>query len=255
MNNINNTAGQYEKTSTLSYFKISYLSKNQPDLAKPRHTLIIKRAFDIIVSLIVIAGLLSWLLPLLALLIKLNSKGPIFFVQKRVGAFGKTFNCYKLRTMVVNEQADIRQAETNDPRITDFGMFLRSSCFDELPQFFNVLIGDMSIVGPRPHMLKDCNEFSKIIRSYESRNLVKPGITGMAQVKGLRGKTNNFYDVAHRYKWDMFYVRNLSFILDMRIMKLTVTSTIRNLISTSLACHKKSNSKPAPFFETKELLN
>jgi putative colanic acid biosynthesis UDP-glucose lipid carrier transferase len=133
---------------------------------------------------------------------------------------------------------------------------LRLSCLDELPQFFNVLIGNMSIVGPRPHMLKDCNEFSKVIQSYESRNLVKPGITGMAQVKGLRGKTNNFYDVAHRYKWDMFYVRNLSFKLDMRIMKLTVTSTTRNLIATFLAFNKKHTPKPASIhLETKELLN
>jgi putative colanic acid biosynthesis UDP-glucose lipid carrier transferase len=256
MNNIYNTAGQYEKKSTLTYYKISYLSKNQPDLAKPRHTLLLKRGFDVIVSLIVMVGLLSWLLPLLAILIKLNSKGPVFFIQKRVGAFGKIFNCYKLRTMVVNEQADIRQAETNDPRITGFGMFLRLSCLDELPQFFNVLIGNMSVVGPRPHMLEDCNEFSKIIRSYESRNLVKPGITGMAQVKGLRGKTNSFFDVTHRYKWDMFYVRNLSLKLDMRILKLTVTSTLANLISTSLAFHKKSPPKPNSFhFETKELLN
>lgn len=256
MNKTYNATVQYEPSNTVPYLKISHLSIKQPDLPRNKRTLFFKRVFDITVSLLVIVGLLSWLLPLLAVLIKLNSKGPVFFVQKRVGAFGKIFNCFKLRTMIVNEQADVRQAETNDPRITDFGMFLRLSCLDELPQFFNVLMGDMSIVGPRPHMLKDCNEFSRIIRFYNHRNLVKPGITGMAQVKGYRGKTNSFYDITHRYKWDMFYVRNLSFQLDMRIIRLTITSTIRNVFSSFRTVKKPNRPKTDAYqLETRELLN
>ena len=198
-----------------------------------------KRTFDVAVSLLVIALVLSWLLPILALLIKLDSRGPVFFVQKRVGAMGKVFYCLKLRTMVVNDEANTQQALNNDPRITRLGKFLRISCLDELPQFFNVLIGHMSIVGPRPHMIKDCKEFSKIVKHYNYRNLVKPGITGMAQVKGYRGKTNDYYDVSHRYKWDMFYVKNRSLNLDMRIMGLTIVSTFTIVCSTFISKQKK----------------
>jgi putative colanic acid biosynthesis UDP-glucose lipid carrier transferase len=194
--------------------------------------LVFKRLFDIAVSIVIIVFVLSWLLPILAILIKLDSRGPVFFVQKRVGAMGKVFHCLKLRTMVVNDQANTQQALNDDPRITSFGRFLRLSCLDELPQFFNVLIGQMSVVGPRPHMIKDCKEFSKIVKHYNYRNLVKPGITGMAQVKGYRGKTNDYYDVSHRYKWDMFYVKNRSLNLDMRIMGLTIVSTFTAVFST-----------------------
>ncbi|HWJ91376.1 MAG TPA: sugar transferase [Flavisolibacter sp.] len=197
--------------------------------------LVFKRIFDLVTSILVIVFVLSWLLPILALIIKIDSRGPVFFIQKRVGAMGKVFYCLKLRTMVVNEQANTQQALNNDPRITSFGKFLRVSCLDELPQFFNVLIGHMSIVGPRPHMIRDCKEFSKIVKHYNYRNLVKPGITGMAQVKGYRGKTNDYYDVSHRYKWDMFYVKNRSLNLDMRIMGLTIVSTFTALFTTLFA--------------------
>lgn len=195
-----------------------------------------KRVFDILFSLAVITLLLSWLLPILALLIKLSSRGPVFFIQKRIGQHGKAFRCIKLRTMVVNAQANHTQATKNDPRITPLGKFLRLSCLDELPQFFNVLAGSMSVVGPRPHMLNDCKEFKKHIHNYDDRNCVKPGITGMAQVKGYRGMTVDYFDVFHRYKWDMFYVRNVSFKLDMRIIRLTITSTLASLV--------KKESKP-----------
>jgi putative colanic acid biosynthesis UDP-glucose lipid carrier transferase len=201
--------------------------------------LVFKRMFDVAVSLFVIVFVLSWLLPILALIIKLDSRGPVFFVQKRVGAMGKVFYCLKLRTMVVNEHANTQQALNNDPRITSFGKFLRLSCLDELPQFFNVLIGHMSIVGPRPHMIKDCKEFSKIVKHYNYRNLVKPGITGIAQVKGYRGKTNDYYDVSHRYKWDMFYVKNRSLNLDMRIMGLTIVSTFTAVYSQLISRERK----------------
>ena len=197
-----------------------------------------KRLFDVMISLLVIAFVLSWLLPLLAILIKIDSRGPVFFIQQRVGAFGRVFHCIKLRTMFVNQLANVQQAQVNDPRITRMGRFLRISCFDELPQFLNVLMGDMSIVGPRPHMLKDCREFSKVISNYSQRNLLKPGITGMAQVKGYRGHTIDFFDVSHRYKWDMFYVRNCSFRLDMRIMRLTITSTLKMIYSSFIVQQK-----------------
>lgn len=185
-----------------------------------------KRLFDLIVSLIVIVCLLSWILPLLAIIIKLDSRGPVLFQQKRLGANGRIFKCFKLRSMYVNAQANTEQAKINDRRITRFGSFLRNTCLDELPQFFNVLMGDMSIVGPRPHMIKDCNDFSKLVGGYELRHLVKPGITGMAQVKGYRGETKDYFDVAHRYKWDMFYVKNQTFLLDIQIIHKTYSQIL-----------------------------
>lgn len=200
---------------------------------KSRTFLLAKRAFDIFSSLLVIALVLWWLLPILAILIKLDSAGPVFFVQKRIGLFGRTFNCLKLRTMVVNKQADTRQADKNDPRITALGKFLRLSCIDELPQFFNVLIGDMTVVGPRPHMIKDCEEFSRQVPAYALRQLMRPGITGMAQVKGYRGKTEGFFDVFHRYQWDIFYVRNANFMLDLRIINKTIGQTIKAVFRAS----------------------
>jgi putative colanic acid biosynthesis UDP-glucose lipid carrier transferase len=216
--------------------------------------LLLKRIFDISVSFFVIIFILSWLLPILAILIKFSSKGPILFIQKRIGASGKVFNCIKLRTMVINDQANIQQAYKNDPRITFIGKFLRLSCMDELPQFFNVFIGNMSIVGPRPHMIKDCHEFSKIIPTYNLRNLVKPGITGMAQVKGFRGQTIDNYDVVHRYKWDMFYIKNLSFRLDMRIIKLTITTTLSAIFVRAFA-GKEPLTANTFGFEAREILN
>jgi putative colanic acid biosynthesis UDP-glucose lipid carrier transferase len=214
-----------------------------------------KRLFDIIVSLFVIVFVLSWLLPVLGICIRLDSKGPVFFIQKRVGALGKIFYCIKLRTMVVNAEANVQQAQADDPRITSFGKFLRLSCMDELPQFFNVLIGDMSIVGPRPHMIRDCREFSKVVKHYGSRYSVRPGITGMAQVKGYRGKTRNFFDVSHRYKWDMFYVRNLSFSLDMRIVGLTITSTISSVYCNLIGRREKTEPANTYELDTPEYLN
>jgi len=212
--------------------------------------------FDIVSSLLLIASVLSWLLPVLAVLIKMDSKGPIFFVQKRVGAFGKIFRCLKLRTMVVNAQAHIEQAQANDSRITPLGKFLRLSCLDELPQFFNVLIGNMSVIGPRPHMLKDCREFSKLVTHYNARSLVKPGITGIAQVKGYRGKTNNFYDVVHRFKWDMYYVRNLSFKLDLKIVKLTIVSVVTTVYTALFSTKQRQSTQAIVLpFKNRELLN
>jgi putative colanic acid biosynthesis UDP-glucose lipid carrier transferase len=138
-----------------------------------------------------------------------------------VGFLGKTFWCYKFRTMYVNDAADTRQAVKNDPRVTRAGKFLRYTGLDELPQFINVLLGHMSIVGPRPHMLKDSQEFAEVVADYKFRNLVRPGITGMSQVRGYRGPATTFQSIFRRYQWDAYYVRNINFFLDMKIMSET----------------------------------
>jgi putative colanic acid biosynthesis UDP-glucose lipid carrier transferase len=221
-----------------------------------KSALIYKRAFDLFVSSLVILFVLSWLIPILSILIRLDSRGPLFFVQKRVGAFGKIFRCYKLRTMYVNGHAHTRQAGSNDPRITRFGKFLRVSCLDELPQFINVFMGDMSIVGPRPHMLKDCHEFSKLIQDYNDRSVVKPGITGIAQVKGYRGQTNDVYDVVHRFKWDMFYVKNYSFHLDLKIIKATVLSMVSSIFGGLISTKKREKETAVVYnLDSPEYLN
>jgi len=189
----------------------------------------IKRGIDITMSLLVMFMIYWWAFPIAALLIKLDSKGPVFFRQKRVGFLGKIFWCYKFRTMVVNDMADTRQASPHDHRITRVGKFLRDTCLDELPQFVNVLLGHMSIVGPRPHMLKDSYEFSTVVGNYKFRNLVKPGITGISQVRGYRGQATNFQSIFRRYLWDAYYVRNMSFRLDIKIMAETALLMLRSI--------------------------
>jgi putative colanic acid biosynthesis UDP-glucose lipid carrier transferase len=191
--------------------------------------LIYKRIMDVVTSLVVILAIFPWLLPVLYVLIRMDSKGPVFFRQKRVGFLGKTFWCYKFRTMHVNDHADTRRASRNDPRVTRVGWFLRNTCLDELPQFINVLLGDMSIVGPRPHMLKDSDEFANLVSNYTFRNLARPGITGLSQVRGYRGPAANFESIFRRYQWDSYYVRNVSFILDIRIMIQTGLLIVRSV--------------------------
>jgi putative colanic acid biosynthesis UDP-glucose lipid carrier transferase len=183
-----------------------------------RTYLVVKRITDIFISLLVILLIFPWLLPVIITLIKLDSRGPIFFKQKRVGFLGRTFWCYKFRTMHLNDSADTRQAIRNDPRVTRAGQFLRNTGVDELPQFINVLLGHMSIVGPRPHMLKDSRDFTEVVANYRFRNLARPGITGMSQVRGCRGPATSFASIFRRYQWDAYYVRNVSFLLDLRIM-------------------------------------
>ena len=189
--------------------------------------LLFKRVFDILFSATFLLFIGTWLLPLIALLVWLDSKGPIFFLQKRVGKTGRTFKCIKFRTMVINREANKKQAEVNDKRITRIGHFLRNSSIDEIPQFINVLLGDMSVVGPRPHMHSDCGRFSKVVSGYKFRNFVKPGITGLAQVKGFRGPATDFESIFHRYQYDAFYVRNCNFFLDLRIVRKTVAQTVK----------------------------
>ena len=196
-----------------------------------KHYYLFKRMFDLSVSLILFICCFSWLFPLLALIIKLDSRGPVFFTQRRVGRAGKSFRCYKFRTMVENSDANTTQARENDIRITRIGNFLRKTSLDELPQFLNVLLGEMSIVGPRPHMHADCDRFSSLVRSYKFRSFVKPGITGLAQIKGYRGPTTTYQSIFRRYQYDAFYVRNCNFWLDMRIIRKTAFQTVAVLFS------------------------
>ncbi len=186
-----------------------------------------KRIFDLTFSVSVILFILSWLVPLIGFLIKIDSRGPVFFKQKRSGKMNSTFMCLKFRTMKVNTESDVKQATKNDSRITKLGNFLRKSSLDELPQFFNVLHGSMSVVGPRPHMVKHTEHYSSLIKEFMARQYVKPGITGLAQIMGYRGETKNLIEMKNRVKLDRFYIENWSFMLDVRIVLLTVLSVIR----------------------------
>jgi len=182
----------------------------------------LKRAIDIIVGLLILIVVLSWLFPLLAILIGLSSKGGVLFIQKRIGKNGKIFRCYKFRTMVINEDADVAEARLNDKRITGIGKWLRRTYIDELPQIINVLAGDMSIVGPRPHMLYHHRKFCAELTNYNYRHQVRPGITGLSQVKGYHGAMFDPYLLRGRTKLDLFYVENVSFKMDMMILMKTL---------------------------------
>jgi putative colanic acid biosynthesis UDP-glucose lipid carrier transferase len=195
-------------------------------VANQKKYLFFKRLFDILFSVVILLFILSWLLPVLGLLIKLDSKGPVIFRQKRIGLKGKSFVCLKLRTMNMNKEADDIPVQENDCRITPLGKFLRRTHLDELPQFFNVLAGQMSLVGPRPHMTADCIRFSFVIPSYSFRHLVKPGITGWAQVKGYHGPTKDYESIINRYYWDAEYVRKAGLWLDAKILVLTIARSI-----------------------------
>jgi Undecaprenyl-phosphate glucose phosphotransferase len=186
-----------------------------------------KRAFDLVFSILVIVLIYSWLYPIIALLIKIESKGPVIFKQERTGINNSTFVCYKFRTMVTGNKSEATQATKSDSRITRIGNFLRKTSLDELPQFLNVLKGEMSVVGPRPHMVAHTEQYSKIIEKFMSRHLVKPGITGLAQAKGFRGETKDLSLMVNRVKLDRFYVNYWSLILDIKIIILTVLSILK----------------------------
>ena len=182
----------------------------------------LKRAFDIVFSLGVLLTIFPILYIVVGTLIKLSSPGPILFRQKRTGLYGRDFECYKFRTMRVNAEADTRQAVKDDPRKTRIGDFLRRTSLDEFPQFINVLLGDMSVVGPRPHMLRHTEQYSALIDKYMVRHLVKPGITGWAQVTGYRGETRTLEQMEGRVKRDVWYIENWSFFLDLKIIVVTL---------------------------------
>jgi len=188
---------------------------------------IIKRLFDIVFSFLIIVGLLSWLTPILAIIIKLESKGPLFFIQKRNGLNYKEFNCYKFRSMYINDKADLDLASKNDVRITKVGKFIRKTSIDELPQFFNVFIGEMSVVGPRPHMVSVANLYALKVDKFMVRHFVKPGITGLAQTKGYRGEVETDEDIINRVKYDIFYMENWSILLDIEIILKTIYNVIK----------------------------
>ena len=183
---------------------------------------ILKRTVDIIISVFLIIFVFLWLFPIIILLILKDSKGPIFFVQKRTGKDGREFNCYKFRSMKVNSESNIKQAIKGDSRITNIGKILRKTSLDETPQIFNVLQNNMSIVGPRPHMLKHTDEYKKIIDKFMVRHFAKPGITGWAQINGLRGETKKIIEMEKRVEADIWYIENWSFFLDIKIIFSTI---------------------------------
>jgi len=187
----------------------------------------VKRAFDVVFSLFVIVFVISWLFPILAVIIKLQSKGPVFFTQLRSGKDNVPFKCYKFRSMRVNTDSDIVQATRSDSRITPIGAFIRKTSLDEFPQFFNVLMGNMSVVGPRPHMVSHTERYSQLIDQFMVRHFLKPGITGWAQINGFRGETRTTEDMLQRVEADVWYLENWSFLLDLKIIFLTFWNVIK----------------------------
>lgn len=218
----------YSKDLVLEYYgTVPILKPKQLPFEKIENR-ILKRLFDIFFSLIVCVFLLSWMLPVLWVIIKLDSKGPLFFKQKRDGLNEKEFYCYKLRSMRINKEADKISASKNDKRITKVGAFLRSTSLDELPQFVNVLLGDMSVVGPRPHINVQTKKYINEVENYLVRHSVKPGITGLAQISGYRGEVIKKSDIENRVRLDIFYIENWSFFLDIKIIVQTFFNVFKN---------------------------
>jgi putative colanic acid biosynthesis UDP-glucose lipid carrier transferase len=181
-----------------------------------------KRIFDLCISAGVTLFILSWMIPIIGLLIWIEDRGPIFFIQKRSGKNNKDFNCIKFRSMRINTEANLRQATKDDQRITRIGKILRKTSLDEFPQFLNVFMGHMSLVGPRPHMLKHTNEYSKLIRQYMIRHFAKPGVTGWAQINGCRGEIKIIDDMKRRVEYDLWYLENWNLWLDTKFIFLTI---------------------------------
>ena len=190
----------------------------------------LKRIFDIIFSIFVLIFFVSWMYVIFGIIIKFQSKGPILFIQRRNGFAGNVFNCYKFRTMVVNNEEDTKFADNNDLRLTKFGKFLRVSALDEMPQFLNVLLGNMSVVGPRPHPVKLNEEFSNKIDKFDKRHQFKPGITGLAQIQGFRGKIYGFHDMNSRVKLDRYYYKYWTIFFDLKICFKTFFGILRSNI-------------------------
>lgn len=186
-----------------------------------------KRCFDIVFSLLAIILIGSWVFPILAVLVMFDSKGSAFYIQKRSGRNDTVFNCLKFRTMKYNKHDSFKPATKGDNRITRLGSFLRKTSLDELPQLFNVLSGEMSIVGPRPHAIETDLEYKKMVLKYDYRLAVKPGITGLAQSKGYRGETFKPKDMSNRIRIDIFYIENWTFMFDLKIIALTVYNLVK----------------------------
>ncbi|SHN03070.1 Sugar transferase involved in LPS biosynthesis (colanic, teichoic acid) [Cyclobacterium lianum] len=188
--------------------------------------LLIKRFFDLTISVFLILFVMSWVVPLIALMIRIDSRGPILYRQLRHGKGNKAFWCYKFRTMKANTESDLLQASKNDQRVTRVGRFLRKSSLDEIPQVINVLIGEMSLIGPRPHAVPMNHVFSNEINNYMFRHVVKPGITGLAQSRGYRGEIIDHFDIYGRVKLDHFYIRKWCLFLDLKIVFWTLSTIL-----------------------------
>lgn len=188
---------------------------------------LLKRGFDLLFSLFVIVGVFLWFYPLIAILIKLDSKGPVLFRQKRHGKNNRVFWCLKFRTMTNSSSSDFQQASKEDPRVTWVGKWLRKTSLDELPQFINVLLGDMSVVGPRPHPVELNNQFEDLIHNYDSRHWIKPGITGLAQANNYRGETKTIQLMQTRVDLDRYYITKWTFMMDMKIIIKTIILMVK----------------------------
>ncbi|SHG38752.1 undecaprenyl-phosphate glucose phosphotransferase [Dysgonomonas macrotermitis] len=199
----------------------------RPEPLQKGYNRIIKRTFDILFSTIVMVTVLPIVYLIFGLLIKLTSKGPVLFKQERTGLQGKAFTCYKFRTMIINEGDNTSTTSKSDPRITRLGAFMRRTSIDELPQFFNVLMGNMSVVGPRPHMVKQTDIYQQLIDKFMIRHLIKPGITGWAQISGYRGETRTVEQMESRFKRDVWYIENWSFTLDIKIIAVTIYQVLK----------------------------
>lgn len=212
-------------------FTIDYI-QNVPVMKLRREPLqsltnrVLKRVFDFIIATLTILLVFSWLFPMIALIIKFTSRGPVFFSQMRTGKDGVPFRCLKFRSMEVNDESDDKQAVKGDKRITRFGAFMRRTSVDELPQIVNVFFNQMSLVGPRPHMLKHTEEYKSLIDKFMLRHFAKPGVTGWAQINGLRGETKHVSDMAKRAEADIWYIENWNFMLDVKIILITAWSML-----------------------------
>ena len=223
---IPDSAQLFSKNLVTNYYELfPVLSLRKTALHDPINK-IVKRSFDIVFSLFVIIFILSWLIPILAILIKLESKGPVFFKQGRPGLDENEFHCYKFRSMRVNETTEL-EAKKHDPRVTRIGRFIRKTSIDETPQFLNVLLGEMSVVGPRPHLWAQNVIYGLKIKKYMIRHYIKPGITGLAQVRGYRGEIETDEDMINRIKFDVFYIENWSLLLDIKIIIQTVVNIFK----------------------------
>ncbi|MCL2649399.1 MAG: undecaprenyl-phosphate glucose phosphotransferase [Candidatus Azobacteroides sp.] len=199
----------------------------RPEPLQYIHNRILKRSWDIVFSLIILVTVFPILFIIVAPMIKLTSPGPVFFKQLRTGIYGKEFGCYKFRTMKVNRDSDLKQATKDDFRITKIGAFLRKTNLDEMPQFFNVLKGEMSVVGPRPHMLSHTKLYSSLIDKFMVRHSIRPGITGWAQITGYRGEISEIEQMEERVKRDVWYIENWNFFFDLKIIALTALSMLK----------------------------
>lgn len=209
----------------LSFYENTPVLMFRPEPLEFTVNRLLKKTFDLCFSLLVILLIFPWLFPLIVLIIKLESPGPVLFKQERSGRDNRSFTCWKFRSMRLNSSADNKQAKKGDRRVTRFGAFMRKTSIDELPQFFNVFFGDMSVVGPRPHMVNHTKQYSELINNYLVRQYAKPGITGWAQVNGYRGETRELIDMENRVEYDIWYIENWSLLLDIKI----VIKTVKNI--------------------------